>query len=94
MVCSPGSGTEQKVWHGISEPPGVCPPPAADVAGHGAGGEGLAQDVGDADPTSSPLQGNSHLQPPLQHPDCVSVSRGVGHSQSLLLELLLFPQAL
>lgn len=29
----------------------------------------VAQDVGDADPTASPLQGNSHLQPPLHHPD-------------------------
>lgn len=46
----------------------------------------MAQDVGDADPTASPLQGNSHLQPPLHHPD-VSVPWGVGYSQSLLIPL-------
>lgn len=54
----------------------------------------MAQDVGHADPTASPLEGISCLQPPPQHPDCVSVPWGVGYSQSLVLELFHFLQAL
>ena len=61
----------------------------AEAAGHSAGCVGLpmpvcpglralAQDVGDAEPNASPLEGNPRLQPPPQHPDRVSALSGGG----------------
>lgn len=60
----------------------------------------VAQDVGNAKPTSSPLEGNPHLQPPLQHPDRISVLSGGGMLSVPFAGVVLFstgshfPQAL